>query len=82
VTDLLLKPQELAEMLRMGVDWVYAETRANRIPHIMLGRYPRYRLSRIEKWLTELEAGTLGPRTKRPRAADTAGGMAQGEVTP
>ena len=35
--------------------WVYAETRAGRLPHISVGRYYRYRPSSIEKWLSEQE---------------------------
>jgi hypothetical protein len=29
-------------MLRMTPAWVYAETRAGRLPHVHLGRYYRY----------------------------------------
>jgi len=38
--------------------WVYAETRAQRIPHLPLGRYVRYRRSAVLAWLTELERGS------------------------
>ena len=39
----------------MTPGWVYAETRAGRIPHIELGRYYRYRRSAIEAWLDTKE---------------------------
>lgn len=35
--------------------WVYAETRAGRLPHISVGRYYRYRPSSIERWLKDQE---------------------------
>ncbi len=78
----LLTAEEVAAMLGMGTDWVYAETRAGRIPHVRLGRYRRYRAETIEQWIADLEAATVAPTTKRPRTASTAGGMAQGEATP
>lgn len=75
----LLTAAEVASLLRMTADWVYAETRAKRIPHLRLGRYVRYRRSAIERWMGEIEAGrTLSPTVsfaarratsaRRPRA--------------
>jgi excisionase family DNA binding protein len=51
--------EELAERWDVTLAWVYAETRARRIPHLRLGRYVRYRRSVIEAWERENEAGTL-----------------------
>ena len=45
----------VAEWLGVTPAWVYAETRAGRIPHIELGRYYRYRSSTLEAWLDEKE---------------------------
>jgi predicted DNA-binding transcriptional regulator AlpA len=53
--DRLLFAQEVATMLRMTPAWVYAETRAGRLPHVPLGRYYRYRESAIIRWLAEQE---------------------------
>jgi excisionase family DNA binding protein len=78
VNDPLIEAPEVAAILGMGIDWVYSETRANRIPHVKLGRCRRYRRSSIEAWLSALEAETLAPTTNRPRAARTAGGTAPG----
>ena len=36
--------------------WVYAQSRKGRIPTVTLGRYRRYRVETIEKWVDELEA--------------------------
>ena len=53
--DALLTADEVASFLRVTRGWVYAETRARRIPHVRLGRYVRYRRSAVEAWVTELE---------------------------
>jgi excisionase family DNA binding protein len=51
----IITASEVAALLRMTPAWVYAETRRNRIPHMRLGRYFRYRRSTIEAWMNELE---------------------------
>jgi excisionase family DNA binding protein len=53
--DRLLVAGEVAAMLRVTTGWVYAETRAGRIPCVRLGRYYRYRASAIAAWLEEVE---------------------------
>ena len=53
--DDLMTAEELAQRLRMTRAWVYSETRLDRIPHLPLGRYFRYRRSAIERWIAELE---------------------------
>ena len=55
--DRLLTAEELAERLRVKTEWVWAQARAGRIPHVQLGRYRRFRESAIEAWLSELETG-------------------------
>lgn len=54
-------------MLRMGKDWLYAEVRANRIPHVRLGRYVRFRKGAIDDWLAEQEQGIICSSTKAAR---------------
>jgi excisionase family DNA binding protein len=54
----IITANEVAALLRMTPAWVYAETRCNRIPHMRLGRYFRYRRSAIEAWMTALENGS------------------------
>jgi excisionase family DNA binding protein len=51
----LLVASEVAELLRVTPAWVYAETRANRLPHVRLGRYVRYRAAAIDAWIAEEE---------------------------
>jgi excisionase family DNA binding protein len=53
--DQLLVAGEVAAMLRVTTGWVYAQTRAGRMPCVRLGRYYRYRVAAIEAWLEEVE---------------------------
>jgi excisionase family DNA binding protein len=67
----LLTVEEVAERLGMTKDWVWAQARAGRIPHVQLGRYRRFREEAIERWLEELEAelSLPEPRRKAPGAS-------------
>lgn len=60
--DRLLTAEEIAERLGMRTDWVWAQARAGRIPHVRLGRYRRFRESAIEAWVSELETGGTSRR--------------------
>lgn len=53
----LLTADEVAELLNMSKDWVWAETRAGRIPHVKLGRRYHYRRQAILAWLEAMEQG-------------------------
>jgi hypothetical protein len=35
--------------------WIYRQSRAGAIPTVKLGRYYRYRLEAIERWIVERE---------------------------
>lgn len=54
--DRLLVADEVALMLCVTRSWVYAETRAGRLPCVRLGRYYRYRESAIVDWIAEHES--------------------------
>ena len=55
----LLQAREVAAMLGVTAGWVYAQSRANRIPTVKLGaRYYRYRREAIEEWVAAQEVGT------------------------
>jgi excisionase family DNA binding protein len=69
LVDPLLTADEVAALLQVTKAWVYAQTRAKRIPHVPLGRYVRYRRSAVVRWIVELEresAGHLAPRPVPP----------------
>ena len=51
----LLTVDDVAERLGVTKDWVWAQARAGRIPHVKLGRYRRFREEAIEEWLGSLE---------------------------
>jgi excisionase family DNA binding protein len=57
VSERLLTAEEVAAFLSVKVSWVREATRDGRLPHLRLGRYRRYRLSDIERWLSEQEVG-------------------------
>jgi len=58
--DPLLTAGEVAALLQVTKAWVYAQTRAQRIPHVPLGRYVRYRRSAVLRWLAEIERELAG----------------------
>ena len=49
----LLEADDVANLLGMSRDWVYAEARA--------GRIPRFRRESIDLWIVERERGTIAP---------------------
>ena len=51
----LLTAEEVADRLGVTKDWVWAQARAGRIPHVRLGRYRRFREDALDAWLEELE---------------------------
>lgn len=65
----LLDARELAELLHVSPRWVRSHTGpADGIPHFRLGRFPRYRLDRVQAWLEEQERGG-GSRRRLRRAS-------------
>jgi excisionase family DNA binding protein len=65
--DQVITADEVGVLLRMTPAWVYAETRRNRIPHMRLGRYFRYRRAAIEAWMSDLEEAAAVPAPTRAR---------------
>ena len=53
----LLTAPEVAEILGVHVNYVWAEAKRGRIPSITIGRNRRFRASEVEAWLS-----TLGSR--------------------
>jgi excisionase family DNA binding protein len=63
----LLTVDDVADRLGVTKDWVWAQARAGRIPHVQLGRYRRFREEALETWLDELEGRRVeGPRGGGP----------------
>jgi len=61
----LLTVDDVAERLGVTKDWVWAQARAGRIPHVQLGRYRRFREEALEQWLDELERRSFDGRAGR-----------------
>jgi excisionase family DNA binding protein len=63
----LLTVDDVAERLGVTKDWVWAQARAGRIPHVQHGRYRRFREAALEEWLDELERRSVdgGPGFRR-----------------
>jgi excisionase family DNA binding protein len=60
----LLTVDDVAARLGVTKDWVWAQARAGRIPHVQLGRYRRFREEALEEWLDELERRSVDERAK------------------
>jgi len=46
----LLDAAQAGELLGVPKSWVLAEARADRIPHVRLGRYVRFDPEQLERW--------------------------------
>ena len=54
--DELLTVDEIAGILKVPVSWIYERTRRRgieRLPHVKLGKYLRFRMPEIQKWLEQ-----------------------------
>jgi excisionase family DNA binding protein len=54
----LLTADEVASRLGVQPSWVSKAARANRIPHVRVGRYRRFRWTDIEAWLENQRRGS------------------------
>jgi excisionase family DNA binding protein len=54
----LLTADEVASRLGVQPSWVSKAARANRIPHVCVGRYRRFRWTDIEAWLENQRRGS------------------------
>ena len=55
----LLTVDDVAQRLGVTKEWVWAQARAGRIPHVRHGRYRRFREEAIEEWPASLETSEL-----------------------
>jgi len=63
----LLDAKGAAALLNVPATWVLAEARANRIPHVRLGRYVRFDAAELQVWWLSRRRG---PWRSRGRAAE------------
>ncbi len=60
-----LNARQVGAHLGVPHTWILAEARANRIPHVRLGKYVRFDLDDIEAWW---EARKQGPQRSAEHA--------------
>ena len=53
--DELMDVKGLADYLKVKKQWVYEKTHMNILPYYKVGKYPRYKKSKIDEWLLEKE---------------------------
>lgn len=59
----LVDAEQAARLLGVPASWVLAEARANRIPHVCLGKYRRFDPEALrEWWLTRARGPVAGSR--------------------
>ena len=57
----LLTADQVAVKLGMDKEWIWEQSRRDRIPTIRLGRFYRYREDAIDAWLASMERGSVRP---------------------
>lgn len=67
----LIDAAEAGELLGVPKSWVLAEARADRIPHVRLGRYVRFEREALERWWTARRRGPAPRRTTSDRPTTT-----------
>ena len=73
----LLDAKEAGALLNVPASWVLAEARADRIPHVRLGRYVRFDAAELQIWW---HSRRRGPWRTRGAAADAARSEAHREA--
>ena len=53
MTDRLLDAKEIAEMLGVPESWVRESARSGAMPCVRLGRYVRFDLADVERWVDD-----------------------------
>jgi excisionase family DNA binding protein len=75
----LLDAKGAAALLNVPATWVLAEARADRIPHVRLGRYVRFDAGELQAWWLSRRRGPW--RSNRPRVASASPGGPASEAT-
>jgi excisionase family DNA binding protein len=73
VSGRLLVAAEVAELLGGDVseEWVWAQSRAGKIPTVRIGRRYRYRRESIEQWISGLERASVDVTSQMGRHRDS-----------
>jgi excisionase family DNA binding protein len=52
-TGALLTAEEVAELLRVPLSWVYRAAREGSLPSVRCGRYRRFDAEDVDRWIEE-----------------------------
>lgn len=55
--DIIFDVCGVAEYLKVKKQWIYEKVHVKKIPFYKIGKYPRFRLSKIDEWLNQNEHG-------------------------
>ncbi|MEO2159032.1 MAG: helix-turn-helix domain-containing protein [bacterium] len=64
----VLTVRDLAKYLKVSPQWVYERVSLKEIPYSKLGKFPRFRKRKIDKWLNDLETPTMNRPSKPLKA--------------
>jgi len=59
MTGRLIDAQAAGEILGVPASWMLREARADRIPHVRLGKYVRFEAAALEVWWRERQRGPV-----------------------
>jgi len=59
--DNILDVKGLAKYLSVDPSWVYNQVSLRNIPHFKLGKYPRFKRSEVDKWITKKSIMPIPP---------------------
>lgn len=62
--DTIFTVKTLAEYLHVSDQWVYERVQLNEIPFSKIGKFPRFRKSKIDRWLDTLETPAISPLSR------------------
>jgi len=57
--DKVLTVKDLSEYLKVSPQWVYERVSLKEIPYSKIGKFPRFRKRKIDKWLDDLETPSM-----------------------
>lgn len=62
--DTLFTVDSLAVYLEVSKRWVYERIHLKEIPYAKVGKFPRFRKSKIDRWIESLETPAIHPLSR------------------
>lgn len=63
--DTLFSVDSLAGYLQVSPQWVYERVHLKELPHIKMGKFPRFRKNEIDHWLNSLKTPAINTLSRR-----------------